>query len=150
MIRIGGMKRFLMIGTIILFSVILAACGNTVPTQTAEPQQVQVNGGSYWDITPAQLSSMLEHKDFLLVNVHIPYDGELPQTDLFEPYNEIEENLSKLPKDMNAKIVVYCRSGSMSAIAARELVKLGFTNVSNLAGGMVEWEKQGYELIRKP
>ena len=51
---------------------------------------------------------------------------------------------------MNAKIVVYCRSGSMSAIAARELVKLGFTNVSNLAGGMVEWEKRGYELIRKP
>ena len=45
---------------------------------------------------------------------------------------------------------LYCRSGSMSAIAARELVKLDFTNVTNLAGGMVEWEKQGYELIRKP
>ena len=66
------------------------------------------------------------------------------------PYNEIEENLSKLPKDMGAKMVLYCRSGSMSAIAARELVKLDFTNVSNLAGGMVEWEKQGYKLIRKP
>ena len=54
------MKRFLMIGTIILLTVILAACGNTILTQTAGPQQVQVNGGSYWDITPAQLSSMLE------------------------------------------------------------------------------------------
>jgi len=144
------MKRFLMIGTIILPIVFLVACGKTTPMQTAGPQQVQVNGGSYWDITPAQLSSMLEHKDFLLVNVHIPYEGEIPQTDLFVPYNEIEDNLSKLPKDMGAKIVLYCRSGSMSAIAARELVKLDFTNVSNLAGGMVEWEKQGYDLIRKP
>ena len=54
------MKRFLMIGTIILLTVILAACGNTILTQTAGPQQVQVNGGSYWDITPAQLNSMLE------------------------------------------------------------------------------------------
>ena len=144
------MKRFLMISTTILLTVILVACGNTIPMQTAGPQQVQVNGGSYWDITPAQLSSMLENKDFLLVNVHIPYEGEIPKTDLFVPYNEIEENLSKLPKDMGAKIVLYCRSGSMSAIAARELVKLGFSNVSNLTGGMVEWEKQGYELIRKP
>jgi len=144
------MKRFLMIGTIILLAMILIACGNTILTQKAGPQQVQVNGGSYWDITPAQLSSMLEHKDFLLVNVHIPYEGEIPQTDLFVPYNEIEENLSKFPKDMDAKIVLYCRSGSMSAIAARELVKLGFTSVSNLTGGMVEWEKQGYELIGKP
>ena len=93
---------------------------------------------------------MLEHKNFLLVNVHIPYEGEIAQTDLFVPYNEIEKNLSKLPKDMDVEIVLYCRSGSMSAIAARELVKLGFNNLSNLAGGMVEWEKQGYELIRKP
>ncbi len=78
------------------------------------------------------------------------YEGEIPQTDLFVPYNEIEENLTKLPKDKGGKIVLYCRSGSMSTIVARELVKLDFTNVSNLAGGMVEWEKQGYELIRKP
>jgi len=38
----------------------------------------------------------------------------------------------------------------MSAIAARALVKLGYTNVWNLYGGMVEWEKQDYELIHKP
>ncbi len=144
------MKRSLMIGTIMLLNVVLIACGSTVPVQTAEPQPVQVNGGSYWDITPAQLNSMLEDKDFLLVNAHIPYGGELPQTDLFVPYNEIEKNLSKLPKDMGAKIVLYCRSGPMSAAAARELVKLGFTNIFDLTGGMGAWEQQGYELIRKP
>jgi rhodanese-related sulfurtransferase len=38
----------------------------------------------------------------------------------------------------------------MSAIAARTLVKSGYTNVWNLDGGMIEWERQGYELIRKP
>ena len=72
------MKRFLMIGTMILPIVILAACGQTSPVQIAGPQQVQVNGCSYWNITPAQLNSMLENKDFLLVNVHIPYEGEIP------------------------------------------------------------------------
>jgi rhodanese-related sulfurtransferase len=34
----------------------------------------------------------------------------------------------------------------MSTIAAEELVRLGYTNVWNLAGGMVEWEKAGFEI----
>ncbi len=144
------MKQLLILGILILSIVILAACGQTSPISTTGPEEIQVNGGSYWNITPAQLISMLENKDFLLVNVHIPYEGEIPQTDLFVPYNQIEENLSQFPQDKGAKIVLYCRSGSMSAIAARTLVKLGFSNVWNLDGGMVEWEKQGYELIHKP
>jgi rhodanese-related sulfurtransferase len=37
----------------------------------------------------------------------------------------------------------------MSAIAARELVRLGFTQVSDLAGGMIDWEKSGYKIIAK-
>ncbi len=43
--------------------------------------------------------------------------------------------------------MLYCRSGPMGATAARTLVGLGFTNVWNLDGGMVAWERQGYELI---
>lgn len=93
---------------------------------------------------------MLEHKDFLLVNVHIPYEGEIANTDLFLPYNEIEQNLSKLPQNKNARIVLYCRSGHMSAIAANTLVGLGFTNLWNLDGGMIKWEAQGLEVIHKP
>lgn len=36
---------------------------------------------------------MLENKDFLLLNVHITYEGEIQGTDLFVPYNEIEQKL---------------------------------------------------------
>jgi rhodanese-related sulfurtransferase len=146
----NGMKRTSLLLMVLLIAIItFVACdgGSSIPV---EGKQVLVNGGSYTDITPAQLNSMLETKDFLLVNVHIPYEGEIAQTDLFVPYDQIEENLSKLPQDNGAKIVLYCRSGSMSAIAARSLVKLGFSNVWNVDGGMVEWERQGYELIHKP
>jgi len=122
---------------IILVAVVLSACG-----------QAGEGTGSYDDITPAQLKGMLDNKDFLFVNVHIPYEAEIPQTDIFVPYNEIEQNLSEFPDNREAKIVLYCRSGSMSATAARALVDLGFTNVWNLEGGFVGWEAQGYELIR--
>ena len=125
------------------------ACGRASPIQP-QGQEVEVDGGSYWDVTAVQLREMLGNKDFLFVNVHIPYEGEIPQTDLFVPYDEIEQDLSNFPQDKGAKIVLYCRSGSMSAIAARTLVGLGFTNVWNLDGGMVEWQRRGYQLIHNP
>jgi rhodanese-related sulfurtransferase len=137
------------LGILMLLATTLIACTGT-ETIPAEGREVKVDGGSYRDIAPEQLTLMLKDKDFPLVNVHIPYEGELPETDMFVPYNEVEQNISLFPEDRGAKMVLYCRSGSMSAIAVRTLVKSGYTNVWNLDGGMIEWEKQGYELIHKP
>ena len=89
---------------------------------------------------------MLKNKDFIFINVHIPFAGNIADTDLSIPYDEIEQNLFQLPSDKNAKIVLYCRSGRMSEIAAEKLVALGYTEIWHLKGGMVEWEQAGYEL----
>ncbi len=109
---------------------------------------MSVEGGTYTNVTPADLKQMLAAKDFSLINVHVPYAGELAQTDAFIPYTEIEQNLSKLPVNKNAKVLVYCSSGHMSGIAANTLVKLGYTNVWNLDGGMAAWQSAGYALIQ--
>ncbi len=106
-------------------------------------------GAGVVSLTSGELESMLEKKDFFFVNVHIPYEGEIKNTDAFIPYNEIANNLDKLPKDKNAKIVLYCRSGRMSGIAGETLTDLGYTNVSHLAGGMLDWERNGYEIIKR-
>jgi rhodanese-related sulfurtransferase len=37
----------------------------------------------------------------------------------------------------------------MSELAARELSRLGYTQVSHLAGGMIDWEKNGQQVVRK-
>jgi rhodanese-related sulfurtransferase len=109
---------------------------------------VTVDVNSHGVITVTQLKSMLASKDFLLVNVHIPYEGQIKETDLFVPYNEIEQNLSRFPATKTEKIVVYCRSGNMSNIAAINLARLGYSNVLDVEGGMLAWEKAGYPLIR--
>ena len=82
------------------------------------------------------------------MNVHVPYAGELAQTDLFIPYDQIAQQTSKLP-DKSAPIVLYCRSGHMSTEAAKTLVKLGYTDVMQLAGGMSAWESAGHEVLQK-
>jgi rhodanese-related sulfurtransferase len=121
-------------------------------SRAVQTQEVPVEGGgSYTDVGAESLAKMLRAKDFSLVNVHVPYEGEIAETDLFVPYDRIGRNLEKLPADKGARVVLYCRSGSMSAIAARELVREGYTNVWNLDGGMIAWREAGYSLAhRKP
>jgi rhodanese-related sulfurtransferase len=143
--------RKTLIFSLIFFAVILSACQSTataLPSVEVVGQNVTVDGGSYTDVTPTELQTMLASKDFIFVNVHIPFEGNIAATDLSIPYDQMVENLDQLPADKNAKIVLYCRSGRMSDIAARELVGQGYTNVWNLAGGMVDWEAAGYPIDR--
>lgn len=139
-----------------LVTMVLMACSSSDVTPVAvvnlgeQMQRVPVtSGGSYTDVSVEGLALLLEEKDFPLVNVHIPYEGEIEGTDQFIPFNEIEQNLDQLPADKEARIVLYCRSGSMSAQAAQTLVGLGYTDVWNLDGGMIAWENSGRPLLRQ-
>jgi len=113
-------------------------------------ETVTTAAGTYTSISPNELNAMLKDKDFVLVNVHIPFAGNIADTDLSIPYDRIEQDLSQLPADKSAMIVLYCRSGRMSQIAAEKLISLGYTNVWDLRGGMVEWEQAGHKLENLP
>ena len=126
----------------IVLAIILLGLSLLLNTRKEEPDRTM----TYKNISPIELNSQLKTKDFLFVNVHIPYEGEIENTDLFIPYDEIEKNLDKLPK--NKKIVLYCRSGRMSQEVADKLVKLGFTKVYNLTGGMHNWQSIGLPIIK--
>ena len=140
------MKRYLTFILLLLGILLLAACqqGSTQVTG----KQVQVEGGAYTEISVNELQSMLKNKDFTLVNVHIPFEGDIPNTYVSIPYDQIAQNLNQLPADKNAEIVLYCRSDRMSTIASETLAGLGYTNIYNLDGGMVAWENAGLEIER--
>lgn len=57
------------------------------------------------------------------------------------PLGSLENNLRNIPKDKD--VVVYCRSGNRSGIAAAKLSQLGYTNVKNMAGGIMKWKAEG-------
>jgi len=135
---------------LIALLLLISACGNAAtPTMSADVvgNQATIEGGSYIDVSVTDLQTMLANKDFTLVNVHIPFEGNIAETDLSIPYDQVTQNLDKLP-DKDAKIVLYCRSGRMSSIAAETLASLGYTNIWNLSGGMAAWEQAGLKVER--
>lgn len=92
-------------------------------------------------ITPEEAKALLDSgAEFTLVDVrqpdeyengHIPGAVLLPDTDLRERAED------ELPQK-DAAIAVYCRSGARSAMAARMLREMGYTDVRDL-GGIIDW-----------
>jgi rhodanese-related sulfurtransferase len=133
---------------LITAALLVAGCGGGADTPETSPavgQKVSLAGGSFTDMSVTELQSMLTAKDFTFVNVHIPFEGDIAGTDVSIPFDEITRHLDQLPAK-DAKIVLYCRSGRMSALAAEDLVKLGYTDVWNLDGGFDAWEAAGLPL----
>lgn len=132
----------------VVLALLAAACGSA-----SEPEDAAIagngfakNADGYADITVEQLAGMMPGTDLTLVNVHIPYQGEIPETDLFIPFDEVARNVNQLP-DKYAPIVLYCRSGSMSTTAAKTLADLGYTNILEVDGGFNAWKSAGYDLL---
>ena len=70
-------------------------------------------------------------------------EGHIPGAILI-PYTEIENKAAEALPDKNKLILVYCRSGRRSKIAAESLAKLGYTNVKEF-GGIIDWS---YEIVK--
>jgi molybdopterin/thiamine biosynthesis adenylyltransferase/rhodanese-related sulfurtransferase len=69
-------------------------------------------------------------------------EGHIPGA-LHVPRSFLESRIESAVSDRDAPIVVYCASGNRSAFATRTLEELGYTDVRNLAGGYVDWKRNG-------
>ncbi|OGM31386.1 hypothetical protein A2630_03555 [Candidatus Woesebacteria bacterium RIFCSPHIGHO2_01_FULL_44_10] len=106
--------------------------------------QPKVAGG---EISARELKNALGSKDFTFINVHTPYEGEIAGTDSFIEYDSMKANVSRLPKDKNTPIVLYCLTGRMSTEAVSTLKSMGYTNVRHLTGGMEAWRRARNETL---
>ncbi len=133
------------------FLVLVAACSpaaDTRPATATITEQAKV--GSYQTLTLDAFADILakNKSKYTVVNVHIPYEGEIEGTDAKVPYDDLNALMATLP-DKNAPIILYCRSGRMSEIASKALAEKGYTQVWDVPGGMIAWEASGRKIIEK-
>ena len=64
------------------------------------------------------------------------------------PIRTLAQNLDKLPKDKAAPVAVVCKSGIRAAYATMTLKLMGYSNVKDVAGGMLAWEKDGLPVMQ--
>jgi adenylyltransferase/sulfurtransferase len=97
------------------------------------------------EITPAELHGRLRGGESLaIIDVREPWEWEIgnlePQGARLIPMNEVPERMGEIPRD--GPVVLHCRSGVRSAQVLRFLREQGFTDVHNLAGGILAWSEQ--------
>ena len=117
---------------LLLTVMMLTACG-----QDKENDQ----GAVYMNITAEEAKQIMDTEEgyiILDVRTHEEYDeGHIPGAIVIS-YEEIAEKAEKVLTDKEQLILVYCRSGRRSKIAAEALVELGYTNIKEF-GGIIDW-----------
>ena len=81
-------------------------------------------------------------KDYVLLDVREDYErSEFNVGGIHIPLGDLMASFDKLAAHKDDEIIVYCRSGKRSAMAAQLLGQGGFGNVRNLEGGMLAYQR---------
>ena len=101
---------------------------------------------SFTKISTAQAKEMMDADNSVIVldvRTEEEYNQGHIEGSILIPNTEIDQRASEKLTDKDATILIYCRSGNRSSIAARILVNAGYTNVYDF-GGINDWE---YEIV---
>ena len=117
---------------LLLAVMMLTACG-----QNTENDQ----GAIYVNITAEEAKQIMDSEEgYIILDVRTQeeYDeGHIPGAIVIS-HEEIAEKAEEVLTDKDQLILVYCRSGRRSKIAAEALVELGYTNIKEF-GGIIDW-----------
>ena len=121
------MKKLIIL---ILAAMLLTACGQN------HNQEM-----TYMNITAEEAKEIMDtQQGYVILDVRAQeeYDqGHIPGA-IVIPHEEITEKAEAVLQDKNQLILVYCRSGRRSKIAADAMVELGYTNIKEF-GGILDW-----------
>ncbi|NOX63482.1 MAG: rhodanese-like domain-containing protein [Chloroflexi bacterium] len=132
---------------LLLMALALVACGGQDASQA--PAAADVDLSALPDtLTPQQVNEIRNHPNVVLIDVREPWEyneGHIPGVTLI-PLGTLPNRINEIPKDKT--VIMTCRSGNRSGQAYRFLREQGFDNVHNMEGGILAWEKLGYEIER--
>ena len=134
------MKKIASFFALVLSLLTLSACAAPAAA-AATPAPTATAAVEYKKISAADAKARMDSGDTIVildVRTQEEYDaGHIPGAILI-PNETIVDKQPELLPDLNAEILVYCRSGNRSAQAAKKLIAIGYTNVVDF-GGIIDW-----------
>lgn len=110
---------------------------------------IDFEGPRYWEVTSKEGADLIANIDPFILDVRT--EGEYLQGHLENsfllPVQILEDEIGSIEKYKDQDILIYCRSGNRSTVAAKILLDAGFTNVYNLRYGITEWISNGYDVV---
>ncbi len=93
------------------------------------------------EISVQELKDMMDYNvEFQLIDVREPFEYEVSNLNGINiPLSGVVIESEKISRDI--PVVIHCRSGKRSAQAVMLLEQEGFTNLSNLQGGILAWKE---------
>jgi phage shock protein E len=102
------------------------------------------------DVDAAEAQQIVEQGDSVILDVRTPEEfaaGHLPgAVNINVEASDFTDRVAGL--DESAETLVYCRTGNRSGVATDEMADLGFTDMSDLQGGIEAWTAQGGEVVQ--
>ena len=97
--------------------------------------------GGHRDISAHEAREFIAKEDPLLLDVREQEEWDTARIEgaRLIPLGEIESRSGELAEGKDRPVVVHCHHGARSAMACQLLVQAGFTDVSNLVGGIDAW-----------
>ena len=139
-------KKIIFLIFILIFAVaIFAGCRNKNKNEPTDA--TQVNNSTYYSITQEEAKRIMDNEEnYIILDVReqSEYDEGHIKNAILLPYTEIETRAEKELPDKEQIILIYCRSGRRSKIAAQSLANAGYKNVKEF-GGIIDWQ---YEIER--
>jgi len=129
------MKKFFIM--LLISTIVLTGCNNSNNID---------NNVEYKKISAEEAKAIIDSEDVIILDVRTQeeYNSGHIENAVLLPVTEIANRAEEVLVDKNAKILIYCRSGNRSATAAKDLIKLGYTNVYDF-GGINDWP---YEIVK--
>ena len=100
-------------------------------------------------VDPVAFNDVVTHPGVIVLDVRTPEEfktGHLVNAiNINLEGSDFASEVSKL--DKNSTVAVYCRSGNRSGVATKQMAELGFTDMYDMQGGIVEWQAAGGQVV---
>jgi rhodanese-related sulfurtransferase len=125
--------------------------GNAPTANSAAPHTEMTAQTSAPGISPIAAADIVERQRAIIIDVREPSEVariSIPGA-INIPLSQLKNRLVVLDKYKQSPIITQCRTGRRSQEALKTLKSSGFTDVHNLEGGIVAWEKAGLKTEKK-